>query len=96
MGKHMLRGEMHSLILAVVAILVLALLIILFMAVSSYNTKSVEVIPFGTTTLYIYHINGNTYACMQNITGETCLVAHNTLICPDTTCLQIYNIVNIT
>ncbi|MGC9133504.1 MAG: hypothetical protein ACP5GJ_03850 [Nanopusillaceae archaeon] len=96
MGKHMLRGVMSDLILTSLIALVLAAIVFFLIANSTYNTKSVEIMPFGTTTLYIYHINGNTYACTQNITGETCLVAHNTLICPDTTCLQIYNIVNIT
>lgn len=95
MGKHMsIRAYV---LLALVLLLTISVIMVLVFSLynKSNSTKNVSTIQFGQNTLYIYNINGNIYVCTQNISGETCLVAHNSLICPETTCLQIYNIVNI-
>ena len=98
MGKHIsIRSNLIGIgvLMAVIIVFLTALVLILTLFKAS-AIKSVETISFGQNTLYIYHIDGNMYVCTQNISGETCLVGHNTLICQDTTCLQIYNILNIT
>ncbi len=86
----------RTFILAIILVLILIIAgIFLYTAKNMYKISYVGTYQLGSFNIYVYNVYGNLYACSQNISGEQCLIAKNTLICGDTSCVQIYDIVNV-
>ena len=84
-------------ILIILAALIIAEVIIMAKAIMA-NTRDISyqgTYKIGSFDVYIYNVYGNLYACPQNITGQQCLIAKNTLVCGDVSCIEIYGIVNV-
>ncbi len=95
MVKNILKDKTFLLTIIVVLLLIFAGL---FLYKEQYSGKInyIGTYQIGSFNIYVYNIYGKLYACTQNISGEQCLVAKNTLLCGDTSCVQIYAVVNVT
>jgi hypothetical protein len=88
--------DIKTLIVLIISIILVLATIFFIKEQYFHKINFVGTYQIGSFNIYVYNIYGKLYACTQNISGEQCLVAKNTLLCGDTSCVEIYAIVNIT
>lgn len=84
-------------ILLVIMLFIIIVAGVLYFSLDHLNNEVsfIGTYKIGEYNLYVYKVGPGMYACMQNISGEQCLIAKNTLICGGISCVQVYGIVNI-
>jgi hypothetical protein len=92
-----MKGSIAA-VIAVITLIIFILAALIIAKVIMANTQDISyqgTYKIGSFDVYIYNVYGNLYACPQNITGQQCLIAKNTLVCGDVSCIEIYGIVNV-